>query len=96
MSKLISITAIAVAALLTALPAVDMSPAGKPPSQPVAAQSIPPKRALALAVDFHARLLMAASERLDSTLTQACRDTQSAQRVASRQEVGRPDGVCPR
>lgn len=95
MSKLISITAIAVAVLLTALPAVQMSRPSGTPSQRAATQQIPAKRILALTFDFHARLLMAASERLDSSVGQACRDTGAAQRLACRQEVRRPDSDFP-
>jgi hypothetical protein len=86
MSKLISTTAIAVAVLLTALLAVDMSRPGRSSNQRVVAMQIPQKRILALVVDFHARLLVAASERLDSTVMSDFRGTGSAPGATSLKE----------
>jgi hypothetical protein len=93
MFKLISITTIAVAALLSALLAVDMSRPGRSSSQRMVTTPIPQKKVVAMAVEFHAQVLKAASQRLDSTVKQLCRGNSSAQHVAYVQEEESHNGI---
>lgn len=96
MFKLISITAIAVGALLIALLSMETSRPGRPPSQRAVAVQIPQKKILRLAGEFHVRLLVAASERLDSTVMRDFGKVAGGQHLANEQEGLRPGSAGAR
>ena len=81
MFKLISITAIAVAALLVALPGMGTTMQASS-DEPAAAAGIPPRKILAMAGEFHARLILNASRSLDADVRRVYCDDKGEERIA--------------
>ena len=82
MLKLISIAAIAVGALLAALPRGGMRVPVNLSEQPAIAACIPQQRHLTLAAEFHARLFLKASRKLDAAATQDYGDATDGEFIA--------------
>ena len=94
MFKLISITAIA-AALLIALPGMGTTATVKS-DEPAVAAGIPPQRILAMAGEFHARLLLNVSRRLDADARRVYRDAKGEECIALAGELARARDVSAR
>ena len=82
MFKPISITAIALGAMLIALSGAGTSMPVRSADEPAMAVRISPRRALELAGECHARVLLRASRSLDSALKRAGCESRSSERFA--------------